>query len=178
MESMPGRTTVHSQPLIAVRDVRASSHGYRQLLGLDSLPEHRHRDVYERMFCAGHLVLQLHAWDEHDHPNLVNADAAPLGHGVLLWFEVDDFDSVVERARALRAQIIEEPHLSPRPNHREVWLRDTSPRSGKITFESILNVRHPCYRIPRHDWLNRLASSYSLEICHYNDRVSCRTLKL
>ena len=124
MESMPRRTTVHSQPLIAVRDVRASSHWYGQLLGLDSLPEHSHRDLYERMLCAGHLVLQLHAWDAHGHPNLVNADAAPLGHGVLLWFEVDDFDSVVERARALRAQIVEEPHFNPRPSHREVWLRD------------------------------------------------------
>jgi hypothetical protein len=37
---------------------------------------------------------------------------------------VDDFDAVVEQARALRAQIIEEPHFNPRPRHREVWLRD------------------------------------------------------
>ena len=121
---MPARMTIHSQPLIAVRDVRASSRWYQQLLGLDSLPEHKHRDVYERMFCAGQLVLQLHAWDEDDHPNLVNADAAPPGHGVLLWFEVDYFDSVVERARSLHAQIIEGPHFNPRPRHREVWLRD------------------------------------------------------
>jgi hypothetical protein len=42
----------------------------------------------------------------------------------LLWFEVDDFDSVVERARALRTEIIEEPHINPRPRHREMWLRD------------------------------------------------------
>ncbi len=103
MKSIPLRTPVHSQPLIAVRDVRASSDWYRQLLGLDSLPEHSHRDLYDRMFCDGCLVLQLHAWDEHDHPNLVNADRAPLGHGVLLWFEVDDFDAVVGQARALRA---------------------------------------------------------------------------
>jgi catechol 2,3-dioxygenase-like lactoylglutathione lyase family enzyme len=124
MESVPGQTGVRSQPMIAVRDVRASTRWYRQLLGLESLPEHSHRDVYDRMFFAGQLVLQVHAWDEHDHPNLVNADAAPLGHGVLLWFEVDDFDAVVERARALHAPIIEEPHLNPRPNHMEVWLRD------------------------------------------------------
>jgi hypothetical protein len=42
----------------------------------------------------------------------------------LLWFEVDDFDAVVEQARELRAQIVQEPHLNPRPNHREMWLRD------------------------------------------------------
>ena len=124
MESMPQRTTVRSQPLIAVRDVRASSRWYRQLLGLESLPEHPHRDVYERMFSAGALVLQLHAWDDEDHPNLVDADAAPPGHGVLLWFEVDDFDEVVKQARALGAQIIQEPHVNPRPAHREVWLRN------------------------------------------------------
>jgi catechol 2,3-dioxygenase-like lactoylglutathione lyase family enzyme len=124
MESTPGRATVQSQPLIAVRDVRASSNWYRQLLGLDSLPDHPHRDFYDRMFCAGHMVLQLHAWDEDDHPNLVNAGAAPVGHGVVLWFEVDDFDEVVKQARALGAEIILEPHFNPRPRHREIWLRD------------------------------------------------------
>ena len=124
MESMPQRATVRSQPLIAVRDVKASSRWYRQLLRLESMLEHIHRDLYDRIICAGELVLQLHAWDEENHPNLVNADAAPPGHGVLLWFEVDDFDAVVQQARALRAQIIEEPHVNPRPNHREIWLRD------------------------------------------------------
>jgi glyoxalase/bleomycin resistance protein/dioxygenase superfamily protein len=68
---------------------------------------------------------KLHAWDEEDHPNLVNADAAPPGHGVLLWFQVDDFDSAVERGRGMGAEIIEEPHINPTPRHREIWLRDT-----------------------------------------------------
>lgn len=115
---------IRSEPLIAVRDVRASGRWYQQLLGADTLPEHEHRDVYDRVFCGGRLILQLHAWDEEDHPNLVNADAAPPGHGVVLWFEVDDFDAAVERARSLRAQIVEEPHFNPAPAHREMWLRD------------------------------------------------------
>ncbi|HTZ32065.1 MAG TPA: VOC family protein [Methylomirabilota bacterium] len=124
MESKPGRATVRPQPLIAVRNVRASARWYQQLLGLEALPEHNHRDMYDRLYRAGQLVLQLHAWDEHDHPNLANADGAPVGHGVLLWFEVDDFDSVVERAGVLRAQIIDGPLVNPRPKHRELWLRD------------------------------------------------------
>ncbi len=118
------KSTVEAQPLVAVRNVRASSRWYAELLGADSLPEHRHRDLYERISCSGRLLLQLHAWDEEDHPNLVNADLAPPGHGVLLWFQVDDFDSAVERARALGAQIIEEPHVNSAPRHREIWLRD------------------------------------------------------
>jgi len=112
------------QPLIAVKNVRASSRWYVELLGADPLPEHIHRDVYDRIFSSGRLVLQLHAWDEENHPNLVNANAAPPGHGVLLWFEVDDFDTVVKRARALQAEIVLEPHVNPSPQHREMWLRD------------------------------------------------------
>ena len=118
------RAHVRSQPLIAVRDVRASSRWYQQLLRVGALPEHEHRDVYDRILCDGHLILQIHAWDEVDHPNLVNADVAPPGHGVLLWFEVDDFDAAVERARKLRATVVQEPHVNPAPQHREMWLRD------------------------------------------------------
>ena len=118
------KTPVRSQPLIAVRDVGASSRWYQLLLGVDTLPEHAHRDSYDRMLCDGHLILQLHAWDEEDHPNLVNADIAPPGHGVLLWFEVGDFDAAVARARSLKAEVIEEPHVNPQAGHREMWLRD------------------------------------------------------
>jgi catechol 2,3-dioxygenase-like lactoylglutathione lyase family enzyme len=122
--NVPAQSNVVAQPIIAVRNVRASSRWYAELLGADSLPEHEHRDVYERISSSGRLLLQLHAWDVDDHPNLINADAAPPGHGVLLWFQVDDFDAVVERARGLRAEILEEPHINPRPQHREMWLRD------------------------------------------------------
>ena len=80
--------------------------------------------MYDRIWRSGRLLLQLHAWDAEDHPNLVNADAAPHGHGVVLWFQVDDFDWVVERARRLGAKIIEEPRFNPAPRHREIWLRD------------------------------------------------------
>ena len=124
MSLLSQKSTIEAQPLIAVRNVRASSRWYGELLGADSIPEHPHRDVYDRISHSGRLLLQLHAWDAEDHPNLVNADAAPPGHGVLLWFQVDDFDSVVEQVRGLGAEIIEEPHVNPAPRHREIWLHD------------------------------------------------------
>jgi catechol 2,3-dioxygenase-like lactoylglutathione lyase family enzyme len=123
-DTEPQKAAVRSQPLIAVRDVRASSRWYQHLLGTRALPEHEHRDLYNGLLCDGHLILQLHAWDEEHHPNLVNADAAPCGHGVLLWFEVDDFDAAVGRAHTLRAQVVEEPHVNPNAGHREIWLPD------------------------------------------------------
>jgi catechol 2,3-dioxygenase-like lactoylglutathione lyase family enzyme len=124
MSSPAQKPRIEAQPLIAVRNVRASSRWYTELLGTDSLPDHPHRDVYDRISLGDQLLLQLHAWDEEDHPNLVNADAAPPGHGVVLWFQLDDFDAAVDRARGLRAEIIEGPLFNPAPRHREIWLSD------------------------------------------------------
>ena len=115
---------IAAQPLIAVRDVRASACWYATLLGADRLPEHEHRDSYDRISRDNLLVLQLHAWDVEQHPNLMDADKAPVGHGVVLWFQLDDFDQAVERARALDAEVVEEPHVNPAPKHKEMWLRD------------------------------------------------------
>ena len=120
----PARLTVRPQTLIAVRDVKASSAWYQALFGLESLPDHPHRLFYDRLMSGDTLILQLHRWDDEEHPNLVGRDKAPVGHGVLVWFEVDDFDAAVERARKLRATVVEEPHVNPAPQHREMWLRD------------------------------------------------------
>ena len=116
--------SVEPQTLIAVGDVRAASRWYAALLAADALPDHPHRDTYDRIECGGRVVLQLHAWDEEDHPNLTNPKAAPVGHGVVLWFQVEDFDDAVARARALKAEVLLEPHVNPAPRHREMWLRD------------------------------------------------------
>ena len=112
---------VRAQPLIAVRDVEASSRWYQQLLGCRS---GHGGGEYEQLVANGELVLQLHAWGEHEHPNLGSPEAAPVGHGVLLWFQVDAFDAAVERAVAIGASILREPQVNPRANHREIWIRD------------------------------------------------------
>lgn len=110
------------QPLIAVADVEASSRWYRELLGCRSV--HGGRE-YERLVDADDaLVLQLHAWDAHEHPHLGDPAVAGRGNGVLLWFQVDDFDAAVTRATALGATICEGPHTNPNAHHREIWIRD------------------------------------------------------
>jgi hypothetical protein len=120
----PAKSGIEPQTLIAVRDVRASGIWYATLLGADSLPDHAHRDLYDRIMSGGRILLQLHAWDEEDHPNLTDRTAAPLAHGVVLWFQIDDFDAAVARSRALKAEVIEGPYVNPAPQHRELWLRD------------------------------------------------------
>jgi catechol 2,3-dioxygenase-like lactoylglutathione lyase family enzyme len=118
---------MHPQPLIAVTDVEASSQSYQRLLGCRSAhggPE------YERLVSNGTLILQLHSWDvEHDHGPIGDPDAKPYGNGVLLWFEIDDFDAAIARAVEMKAEIVKKRHRNPPsgeggPNHWEYWLRD------------------------------------------------------
>ncbi|HKW95553.1 MAG TPA: VOC family protein [Methylomirabilota bacterium] len=110
------------QPLIAVREVEASSRWYQQLLGCKS--GHGGPEYDQLVDERGDMVMQLHAWDAHEHPHLGDPTARPYGNGVLLWFQVDDFTAAVGRARALGAEILEGPKVNPNANHREVWLRD------------------------------------------------------
>jgi catechol 2,3-dioxygenase-like lactoylglutathione lyase family enzyme len=115
------------QPLIAVTDVEASSRWYQRLLGCQSA---HGGPNYERLVSNGALVLQLHKFGvAHHHGDIGNPDDRPYGNGLLLWFEVDDFDRAVGRVRDLGAEIVLDRHRNPPegtggPNHWEIWLRD------------------------------------------------------
>jgi catechol 2,3-dioxygenase-like lactoylglutathione lyase family enzyme len=118
---------VRAQPLVAVTDVEASSRWYQRLLGCRSV--HGGAE-YDRLVANGDLILQLHRFDvDHHHGAIGNPKAKPYGNGVLLWFEVDDFDDAVARVVELKAPIVIDRHRNPPdgnggPNHWEIWLRD------------------------------------------------------
>lgn len=132
------RSSVRAQPLILVRDVESSSSFYRTLLGctLGGGGRGHHGDgppEYERLYDprlhhtqwgADGLVLQLHSWEaDHHHGHLGDPDT-PVGNGTMLWFEVDDFDDVVKRARELHAPVVLDVHVNPNAGHRELWITD------------------------------------------------------
>jgi predicted enzyme related to lactoylglutathione lyase len=118
---------VTPQPLIAVKDVRASTRWYAQLFGLTHAVS-VHDALYQRMMVKDvdgeRIALQLHAWDEEDHPNLVNRAKAPVGHGVLIWFQVSDIDAVIANARKLNARILHDPARNENSGAMEVWMED------------------------------------------------------
>jgi hypothetical protein len=99
----------------------------------------------DRFYVGESLVLQLHAWDKEDHPNLINRDAAPVGHGVLVWFEVDDFTAVVARATQLRADVLLAPFVNENAQHNEIFsnssLTLSSPRRTDMRMRSTLRRR-------------------------------------
>jgi catechol 2,3-dioxygenase-like lactoylglutathione lyase family enzyme len=115
------------QPLIAVTDVEASSRWYQRLLGCESA--HGGAE-YERLISEGVLVLQLHRFDvAHHHGSIGDPKDKPYGNGVLLWFEIDDFEAALIRAADMKAEVVLPRHRNPPsgnggPNHWECWLRD------------------------------------------------------
>ena len=108
------------QPLIVVHDVSESRKWYANVLGLSS---GHGGDEYERMMWGDRLVLQLHRWDIHEHLHLGDP-SVPVGNGALLWFQTEKFDEIVVKSQTYPVEVLEEPHLNPNANHREIWLRD------------------------------------------------------
>jgi catechol 2,3-dioxygenase-like lactoylglutathione lyase family enzyme len=115
------------QPLIAVTNVEASSQWYQRLLGCRSA---HGGTEYERLVSNRGLILQLHRFEvAHDHGPIGNPEDKPYGNGVLLWFEIDDFDAALTRVAELKPEIVLPRHRNPQdgnggPNHWEIWLRD------------------------------------------------------
>jgi hypothetical protein len=52
------------------------------------------------------LILQLRHWEVEHHHRPIGDPKLPPVNGVLLWFEVDDFDAAVTRATELRAEVL------------------------------------------------------------------------
>ncbi len=71
--------------------IEGSSRWYQRLLGITS---GHGGSQYEQLLSGGQIVLQLHSFEvEHHHGRIGNRGDKPYGNGVLLWFEVDDFDA-------------------------------------------------------------------------------------
>jgi len=121
---------MRAQPLIGVKDVRASSAWYQRVLGCPSDMEagHAHREEFDRLVGEdGKVILMLHSWGaETDGPMdrmLVEPDRGPHGFGVFLSFATDDFDGAVDRARSLGAEFVSDIYTNP-DRTRNVILRD------------------------------------------------------
>ena len=112
---------VWPQPLVVVRDVGRSRDFYVAVLGAES---GHGGDEYEQLVHEGEILLQLHRLDVEHHPGPLADPDAPLGNGVLLWFELADLDGAADRARTHGADVAREVHVNPNAKHRELWLRD------------------------------------------------------
>ena len=113
---------MRSQPLITVADVPAAARWYQDVIGLRS--DHGGQEYDQLKNNAGDIVLQLHHWDAHEHPLLGSETNPDRGNGMVLWFETDDFDAIMQRVHSTKATIADGPLDNPLAQHHEIWLRD------------------------------------------------------
>ncbi|MDW3214857.1 MAG: hypothetical protein R8G01_12715 [Ilumatobacteraceae bacterium] len=109
------------QPMITCTSVSGSSEWYQRVLGFESA---HGGDEYEMLMSDGAMVLQLHEVDVHEHPALLREGQPLGGNGVALWFDTATFDADVERVHSTDAEVLEDVHVNPLAQHREIWLRD------------------------------------------------------
>ena len=68
-------------PIIAVKDIEASSRWYQKIFELRNNHGGDHFSVL--MSEDDEIILCLHKWEEHNHPTMTNASITP-GNGLLL----------------------------------------------------------------------------------------------
>lgn len=108
-------------PIIAVKDIEASSKWYQALLGCRSMHGGSEFDIL--VSKDNEVLLCLHQWEAHGHPTMMNPDITP-GNGLILYFRTENMNKIRQNAGKLDCRIEEDIHLNPNSTKREFSLRD------------------------------------------------------
>lgn len=108
-------------PIIAVKDVNASSQWYERIFALKRV---HGGDSFSVLVSGDNkIILCLHKWGEHHHPTM-NDSKVPAGNGVLLYFRTENLNEVYLNAINAGCVIEEEMHLNTNSLRKEFSLRD------------------------------------------------------
>lgn len=108
-------------PIIAVKDVEASSKWYQSLFGWRS--DHDGDEFAVLTTTDGDVTLCLHMWGAHEHPTMQDQNITP-GNGLLLYFRTSDMKSIRANAEKMGIKVEEEIHMNPNSRREEFSLRD------------------------------------------------------
>jgi catechol 2,3-dioxygenase-like lactoylglutathione lyase family enzyme len=108
-------------PIIAVKNIEASSKWYEKIFGLRN--EHGGDHFSVLISEDNEITLCLHKWEEDNHPTMMNPSIAP-GNGLLLYFRTDNMMSICQKALDAGCVIEEDIHLNPNSLKKEFSFRD------------------------------------------------------
>ena len=108
-------------PIIAVKDVEASSTWYRQVFGFRKT--HGGKNFAVLISENDEILLCLHKWAEHEHATMIDPGITP-GNGLLLYLRTDDMNAIRQNVEKTGGLIEEEIHLNPSSMKKEFSLRD------------------------------------------------------
>jgi predicted enzyme related to lactoylglutathione lyase len=108
-------------PIIAVKDIEASSAWYQSVFSWKSL--HGGKDFDVLVAENDEIILCLHQWEQDDHPTMVNPAITP-GNGLILYFRTENMDTIRQNVERLGYAVEEDVHVNPNSTKREFSLRD------------------------------------------------------
>jgi catechol 2,3-dioxygenase-like lactoylglutathione lyase family enzyme len=108
-------------PIIAVKDIEASSKWYQKIFELRNNHGGDHFSVL--ISDDNEIILCLHKWQEHNHPTMTNPSITP-GNGLLLYFRTENMIDIYQNAIEAGCEIEEGIHLNPNSLRKEFSFRD------------------------------------------------------
>ena len=110
-----------SDPIIAVKDVEASSNWYQAVFDCTSMHGGEEFDIL--VSEKDETLLCLHKWGHDGHPTMTDPNTTP-GNGLILYFRSDNMERIRKNAGNLDCIIEEEIHLNLNSKRMEFSLRD------------------------------------------------------
>jgi hypothetical protein len=108
-------------PIIAVKDVEASSKWYQFVLGCRSMHGGKEFDIL--VDKNNDVLICLHKWGEHQHPTMKNSNITP-GNGLILYFRTENLNEIRQNIDKIGGVVEEDIHLNTNSTKMEFSLRD------------------------------------------------------
>ena len=108
-------------PIIAVKDVEASTEWYGKIFGCKRM--HGGHEFAVLVSETEEVLICLHKWGKHEHPTMTNPEITP-GNGLLLYFKTDNMKRIRQNVEKENWPVEEEVHRNPNSNKMEFSFRD------------------------------------------------------
>lgn len=108
-------------PIIAVKNVEASSKWYRSVFGCRSMHEGDEFDIL--VSDNDEILICLHKWGVDEHPTMADPDITP-GNGLILYFRTENMNLIRQNVGKTGWSVVEDIHLNPNSRKKEFSLRD------------------------------------------------------
>lgn len=115
------RSMTELDPIIAVKDIEASSRWYQSVFGCRSMHGGTEFDVL--VSENDEVLICLHKWGAHGHPTMINPGVTP-GNGLILYFRTENMNTIRQNVERIGTPIEEDIHLNPNSGRMEFSLRD------------------------------------------------------
>ena len=118
---LKNNSMIKIDPIIAVKDVEASSKWYQSVFGCRRM--HGGTEFATLVSENDEILICLHAWGPHEHPTMTNSTITP-GNGFILYFRTENMNTIRQNVEKMGYSIEEEIHLNPNSTKKEFSIRD------------------------------------------------------